>query len=220
MQKLEFCNICVHEKKNASLNFHVYWDTLLLGELLKRSSTSISRGSNNSSVEPGLGRPYSEGGPCSAPGSPRQIYFYILRPNLTLLIACLIDSFSLNIPKQIPTYESFPIKWPVRFQISSLLIGCSEVFILEFKLILKLRKRGDQALIPISTILKFSALNLYKRMSYRPLIFQIMNSARFISQSLKYQTITPLGCKDIRDKEIRVLGKCSVPLPNIKNHIQ
>ena len=64
----------------------------------------------------------------------------------------------------------------VRFQISRLLIGCSDVFIrhsigwilhsfqstkykLKIKLILKLIKRGDQALISIFTILKFSVLS-------------------------------------------------------------
>merc|ERR1719206_1268237 len=44
----------------------------LAGEIHKRSSTSVSRGSN-SSVEPGnAGRPYSEGRPCSPPSSPRS----------------------------------------------------------------------------------------------------------------------------------------------------
>lgn len=44
-----------------------------LGEVTKRSSTSVSRGSN-SSVEPGnSGRPYSEGRPCSTPSSPRSL---------------------------------------------------------------------------------------------------------------------------------------------------
>ena len=80
MNKLKYCNNCVYENMTpgsmtiynlSSLNSYVYLDTLFLGELLKRSSTSISRGSDNSSVEPGLGRAYSEGGPCSAPGSPR-----------------------------------------------------------------------------------------------------------------------------------------------------
>jgi len=45
----------------------------LAGEIHKRSSTSVSRGSN-SSVEPGnAGRPYSEGRPCSTPSSPRSL---------------------------------------------------------------------------------------------------------------------------------------------------
>ena len=38
----------------------------------KRSSTSVSRGSN-SSLEPGQGRPYSGGRPCSTPSSPRSL---------------------------------------------------------------------------------------------------------------------------------------------------
>merc|ERR1719319_1440858 len=38
----------------------------------KRSSTSISRGSN-SSLEPGQSRPYSGGRPCSTPSSPRSL---------------------------------------------------------------------------------------------------------------------------------------------------
>ena len=90
----------------------------------------------------------------------------------TLLIACLIDSFSLNIPKQIPTNESYPIKWPVRFQISSLLIGCSDVFILEFKLILKLRKKGDQAIdLNINNSKVFSSGPLSRYILYIGLIF-------------------------------------------------
>ena len=93
---------------------------------------------------------------------------------LTLLIHSF--SFFLDIPEQIPTNESYLFKWRVRFQISRLLIGCSDVFIrhsigwilhsfqstkykLKIKLILKLIKRGDQALISIFTILKFSVLS-------------------------------------------------------------
>ena len=46
---------------------------LAAGEVTKRSSTSVSRGSN-SSMEPGPGgRPYSEGRPCSTPTSPRSL---------------------------------------------------------------------------------------------------------------------------------------------------
>ena len=48
---------------------------LSAGELVKRSSTSVSRGSGASSVEPGAGagRPYSGGRPCSTPSSPRSL---------------------------------------------------------------------------------------------------------------------------------------------------
>ena len=49
------------------------------GEVIKRSSTSVSRGSGASSVEPSPApgqvreRPYSGGRPCSTPGSPRSL---------------------------------------------------------------------------------------------------------------------------------------------------
>ena len=106
-------------------------------------------------------------------------------PMWTLLISCLIHSFLIW---YIKIRESLPflyinLKWRAKFQIYRLLIRDSDWlnfihfsgYKFKIRLVSRLRKREDQALISISTILKFPALFvsefcLYLRSTYDELV--------------------------------------------------